>query len=205
MTTTLRQLAEQVIIKLSGGDQARESEIQFPDVVLNIKWALATLVKMSLYENIKLDDSHTVSFPYIYPIRNVPVIWDKTNNECYSIIPDVPLQIPGNRGIHEVKPNAVNCRPFPIILAGQFHFVKHLIQDEIVCWPKFNKLIYHKNIKGEFPTVEIDLILVTPDTLGYNDPMYLPLDAQDAAVQMVIKRMMPEMPQDKVNDDNKQI
>jgi hypothetical protein len=203
---TYNKLAEQFILYASGGDKSRDSELEFPDVVLVARQAVSELVKLEIFTDSKSEGNLDAQFHYVRPEKNIDVVWDNTNCECYAIIPDVPLSIPGNRGIKEVGPNTNQGKSFYPIKSGQYSMYAEILEEnDVVYWPEGNKVIFHKNIKNKHSKVAMRLIVAAPSSLDADADFFLPDDIQASVLDRMKQMLMPEQPQDKINNANKSI
>jgi hypothetical protein len=125
--TTYNKLAEQIILFMSGGDKSRDSELEFEDVVLLVRQAVAEYVKMEVFTDSKIEGNLDAGFQYIYTQKNVSVVWDEANCECYALIPVVPMSIPGNRGVKSVEPNKNPGKAFLPINPGTYSMYAYVI------------------------------------------------------------------------------
>jgi hypothetical protein len=205
---TLNKLAEQVMLQILGGDKSKDSELEMPDVVLLMRQVISEAVRIDTLNGWKIEGEKETSFHYIWSKSDIEVVWDKSTNQCYSIIPWVPLQLPRNRGIHEILPNKYPAKggpkPFIPVLPGQISMVYDLIEkDDVVFWPEGSRVYYHKNITSDSTKVTMKIIVPTPHDLDPDTDFYLPDDMQAIVIMKVKQMLMPDMPQDKINNSNK--
>lgn len=203
---TYNKLAEQFILYASGGDKSRDSEFEFPDVVLIARQAVSEIVKLQVFTENKLEGNLDAHFHYIYHAKDIEVVWDAATCECYAIIPLVPMSLPGNRGIKEVGPNTNQGKAFYPIKSGQFSMFKDSIEEnDVVYWPEKNKVIFNKNIKSKHSKVSMRLIVPAPDNLDADAEFFLPDDIQASVLNRIKELLLPDLPQDKINNANKSI
>lgn len=205
---TLEHLAEQIILDLSGGDKSKDSEIEMPDVILKIKQVASFLIKTNIVENIRYGGLSDISHHYINVETDIPVSFNTTYNQCYALLPMVPLSLPDNKGVKEVGSQKGGCVVFARIKSGQVNMIKDIIQDEIFYWPEKDRVVFHKDIRGKYSKVTMKLVAANPDDLADDEPFYLPPDMQAMVIQKVEDLMRspalgPNMaPVDKSNDNN---
>jgi len=198
------KLAEQFILFVSGGDQSRDSEFEYPDVVLVARQAVSEQVKLEIFNDSKVEGDLDASFHYIHNQRNIDVVWDAANCECYSLIPLVPMSLPGNRGLKAITANTNQQKQFIPIDSAQYAMIADIIEEnDVVYWLEKNKVIYHKNIKDKYGKVAMKIIVPAPDTLDADADFFLPDDIQASVLLRMKQILIPEVPQDKINNSNK--
>ena len=189
MATTKAILAEQVIRKLSGGDQSRDSQVDRREVIKVIVQIISDKAKINFFENYKFGEPG-VEGQYVATYKNLVPVLDTDRTEYYVTIPTNYIALPGGRGIRQVSPSKNPRKAYVIRAAGNQVIYNNLpaggLQGKIGVYPEGNKLYFTGDVIKEgfknAPKLIVKVVAAGPDAIGENDA--LPMDA--AAEKMVI-------------------
>lgn len=110
-------LAEQLHRLLSGGDVTRESPWSRLELRLAVEQAMARVVKLAYWENLKADGEHTVDGQLLVPLNGLPLTYDAPIREWVAVLPGPFIGLPGGRGLARVrftnKPAEPDLMPAP--------------------------------------------------------------------------------------------
>lgn len=204
--TTKAILAQQVIRRLSGGDQPTDSAIDRREVIQFIVELLNKKIKENYYENYKFGEPG-VEGMYIARYGNLDVQKDSTTNEYYTTLPSSYVALPKGRGLHQVSSMLNQKEPFIIRNNGNKGIYAKLpagnLAGRIGVYPESNKIWYDSDMaKRNVTKVLVKLVIAGPDTIKENDP--LPIDEAASAdiVREAVMFFSQMVPQDKINNDN---
>ena len=195
--TTYNQLAEQVIILASGGDQSRDSELESEDIILLCKQVASNIIRNEMYaEMVKLNDN-LPGFQYLWTTTEVAT---KIKTGVYTItLPSIPFNLPNDRGIHAVFPDDNLDNPIMYVPYAAQSFVKDALVGELAYSVERDTLRVF-NVCGPLKNVTLQLVMVSPDDQGKDDPVFIPPEFQQMIVQEVFEIIMGRPPMDVVND-----
>lgn len=207
MIITKAVLAQQVIRRVSGGDQSVDSSLDRREVMKFLTELLNRKVKEDYFENYKLGEPG-VDGQYIGRFPNNAVVKDNSTQEYYTVLPSCYVALPKSRGIRQVS-SMTNQKDVYIIRENGNKGIFAKLQagklqgGRIGCYAEGNRLWFDEDMgKKNVTQVLIKLVVAGPDTIGEDDP--LPIDAAVAAdiVKEVFLFFSQMVPQDKVNNNN---
>lgn len=206
MIFTKGTLAQQTLRRVHGGDVPTDSPLDPREVIRYICMILNKKVKQNYFENYKLGEPG-IDGQYIGRFPNVAVSKDTATLEYYSIIPSSYVALPKGRGLRQVSSMRNQRDPFIIRTNGNKGIYSRLqagsLQGRIGCYPEGNKIWYDANMdEKKVKEVLVKVVIAGPDTLGESDP--LPIDASEAenVVREAVAFFAPQVPQDKINNNN---
>jgi hypothetical protein len=204
--TTYEILAEQVILLESGGDQSRDSELEKEDIILLLKQVSANFVRGEMYSGEMYSDYVSgESHPSQHFIWTDKLTLSKKSKGVYTAtLPSVPFSLPDDRGVHSVTPagdynDQVNDHPFMYVPNGATTFVKDALVGE-VGYTVERKTLTVFNLCNPVKEVNVQLVLVNPESIGESDEIYLPFEHQQLIVSQVLDIVKGRSVLDVVND-----
>jgi hypothetical protein len=211
MATTKAILAQQVIRRISGGDQPADSQLDQREVIKLVVQAMGEKIKENFFENYKLGDPGYDGM-YIATYKEQNVLYDSGRGEYYSVIPSNYVALPNGRGILQVSPMRSPRKAFKIRKAGNVAIYDNLpagnLQGNLGVYPEGLKLFYTGEVKKAGiignKTVIIKIVSGGPDAIGDNDPLPIDQAAELAVVERALQFLQAQVPQDKLNNNNPQ-
>lgn len=201
-------MAQQVIRRISGGDQPGDSQLDRREVIRVICQIINDRVKMNFYENYKLGESG-IDGLYIATYKNVAVSYDSDTNEFYSLLPSTYAALPNGRGIRQVSSMKNQRKAFVIRKSGSASIYSNLpagrLEGRVGVFPEGTKLIYTTDMnKSGVKKVLIKLAVGAPESIGENDTLPLDAAAEKSVVDEAIAFFRDPVVQDKLNNNNPQ-
>jgi hypothetical protein len=195
----LRTTAQQVIRRLSGGDQSQDSQLDPREVMRYLLQILNEKIPIDYFTNIKIEDDHAVSAQYIF-VATANILKNEIRNEYYINVPTPYIALPHDKGIHEIGPTNDSCMTFSPCRNGSKALFKGLpagnLEMNIGYYPERDKIYFVSNPKKKGVTkVMIKLIVAAGDDLVI-DP-----GTEKMLVDEAVKFFGGKVPQDKVNDN----
>lgn len=206
MATTKAILAQQVIRRLSGGNQPADSTLDRREVIKLITQAINEMVKANFFENYKLGEPG-VDGVYIATYKSQSVVLDSDRNEYYTTLPNIYVALPKGRGIRQVSSMKNQKKPFIIRENGNQGIYANLpagrLEGNIGVYPEGNKIWYSKDMRKEnIDKVLLKLVVGAPDSIGESDTLPIDASVEFAVIERVLGWLDPTIPQDKINNNN---
>lgn len=194
---TYAQLAEEVIIIASGGDQSRDSELEPNDVILLIKQVASNIIKNEMYaEMVKAGDG-LPGFQYLWS-KSYTSSKIKTG-EYLVTLDSVPFQLPDDRGVHAVYPSDNLDAPVMYIPYAAQSFYKDALVGEMAYSLERDQLRLF-NVCGPLSDVTVQMVMVSPDDQQATASVFIPPEYQQIIIQEVLDIVLSKPPVDLVND-----
>lgn len=205
MATTLRKLASQVIERLSGGDQSKDSQIDERMLYEDIRQSIAQLIKIQIFERRNEGDDRMVPQSHI-ATYSVNIDTDTDNLEATFTLPDVPISLPYERGVTRVYPKK---RPHEYLVRVPSRTVAKglaagYLEGKIGYALEGNKgyLLEYKDRLNEKlkKGLNVQLLVPFPTTQQADDQLPVTPDQESEIIDTVIQKYLFMPSQDRVND-----
>jgi hypothetical protein len=198
---SLAQIAQQVIFKMSGGDAQRSTQFDPRIVQLFVLQELNSLEKLEYWNNIKLDEDHGITGQYILTSQ-VTIQWNDARGECYITVPNAYISLGAlDRGIQEIRPINVNGNAFIPLATGMLKLAQGTamigLQGNIGYYPEGNTVFFSPSPRAIGITTALIKTIGSTLTNFIADPA-----VESLLVENVFKKLMEDLPQDKLNDNN---
>lgn len=204
--STLRQIAALHIDKWSGGQQGVDSPLYYRTTILKIRGLLNTLLRVqTLQARNEGDKSGSAICLASYDLAVA-----KAGGVAKATLPQFPLDLPFNGGIHRVFPKDR--------LQGGFDFVRtynpgvsaHTDAGNYAGYKYYWEQGKDLCFKGAYSepdedmNVTVQMFVAAPDTIGENDLLPISPDMQTEVLRLLDQIHMPPVAVDKVNNNNPQ-
>jgi hypothetical protein len=195
----LRIIAQQVIRRVSGGDQSRDSKLDLREVTRYMLQILNEQIKIDYLTNIKIEDDHGVSGQYMF-VATATILKDNTRDEFYITLPTAYSALPHEKGLHEISPTNGKCATFIPCRNGSRALFKGLpagnLEGNIGYYPERDKVWFVTNPKKKgVDKVMIKLIV------GVNDDVVIDPGTEKMLVDKAVEFFSNRPPQDRINDN----
>lgn len=192
---TLAQLRDQIIRRLSGGDQISDSSLDNREVELYILQTLNAAIKIEYFNNIRAEDVHGVSGQYIFTFT-ANVQKDTLRGEQYIEIISPYISLPNDKGLFEITPVNGKCKTFIPVRNGAMSMYRGLhagnLETGTGYYPERNKVYFTRDIMAQgVSKIRIKLIVAVGDDVVIDPGM------EDSIIKAVIEMLAPGLPQDK--------
>lgn len=205
MIITLRKIAYLVKDDLSGGDASVDSPYDIRSIILKARGKLAYLAKVLKYERYAQGDRTSPSL-YIYPFENQKVSKAFGDKYATAVLPEFPIDLPHNKGIHEICPQNDPYEPY--IRRLNQGVTRHTrsgdLQQRVGWWTEGSKIILHPKEKVGAELI-IKLLLPAPDAIDMDTPLPMNPEVLSQLVQELKQETLTPVIQDTLNDNNKDI
>jgi hypothetical protein len=204
---TKRILSDQVAYYLSSGYPDVADAVQREDIDKQIEQKINAMFKMQQF-SINLPNGETIPDNIMLATyEDVPIVV-ASNVKSKSVLPVMPISLPRNAGIHEIRP-VINTNgnerllgpPFIPLISGQSYLLQAdiLLNDlmgQISYEPQGRSVVYSKNLVT-LQITKCDMKLVVFDISQYDEFTILPIpsDMEDAVIQEVVKFFAPVQPE----------
>lgn len=202
---TKKQLAEQVLLKLSGGNIKPDSQIDIREIMLDMDQIRDSYVKMSYYNNMK-QEHYTIDQEFLSLYQDVAVT--NTVGLGYNFtLPAKPIALPRNVGIHSIYETNQNDQVI-IIDALQSRALKGRAAINIT-----GKLyVYFQGGKGIFTSstdipATLNMLIVASSKDIAEDAEYpMTPDGESELLEALFQKYTPhlQIPHDEREDGQKQ-
>jgi hypothetical protein len=197
---TLREITQEIIRHYSGGDQSKDSTLDFREVRLMVLQILNAAIKVEYFDNIRTEGFHGTSAQYITSYV-VSVQKDSLRKEAYINVPWPYIALPWGKGIHEISPMNDRCTFYIPVQNGFNSLFKGLPAGNLEMYTGFygegNKVFFTKDITGQgVQKVLVKLIHAVDDNTPI-DPA-----TEETLFVKVSTLLKARGDQDKINDNN---
>lgn len=212
MATTKAILAQQVIRKLSGGDQSKDSQVDRREVIKIITQIISYKAKIDFFENYKFGEQG-IDGQYIATYKNLSPTLDTDRSEYYVTLPGNYVALPNGRGIRQVSPMKNPRKAYIIRTAGNQVIYNNIpagnLEKNIGVYPEGGKLYFTGDvIKEGFKSgakVLVKMVSAGPDSIGESDPLPMDAAAEKSVVDEAFAWFTDKLPQDKINNNNERM
>ena len=205
MNITLRQIAFLVIDDLSGGDSSADSNLDPRPIILKARGKLAYICKIQKFERYAQGDRTSPSI-YIYTFEDQKVSKPSGDKYATATLPDIPIDLAHNKGIHEICPQTDLYEPY--IRRNNQGVTRHTragdLQENVGWWTEGTKIIFYPKDKVG-SKVAIKLLLPAPETIGEDTALPMAPEVLSQLVEELKKEMLSPVIQDTLNDNNKDL
>lgn len=193
---SLATLRDQIIRRLSGGDQISDSSIDNREIELLILQVLNAAIKIEYFTNIRAEDVHGVSGQYI-AVYVRDVLKDNVRKENYITLPQPFISLPRDKGLDQITPMNGKCKFFIPVSVGFSSLYHGLPAGNLELntgfYPERDKVFFTKDIIAQGTSkVMVKLIAATGSDVVI-DPAQ-----EESIIKAVMDIMIPKMPQDKI-------
>lgn len=204
MNITLRQIAYLVIDDLSGGDVSADSGLDPRNIMLKARGKLAYMAKLLKYERYAQGDRTSPSI-FIYTYENQKVNKAQGSKYATATLPDNPIDLPYNKGIHEICPQTDIYEPYTRRLNQGVtrHTRAGDLEGEVGWWTQGREIILSPKDKvGK--EIAIKLLLPAPDVIGEDVALPMTPELLSQLVEELKKESILPV-KDTLNDNNKDL
>ncbi len=196
---SLAQLRDQIIRRLSGGDQISDSSLDDREIELYILQVLNAAIKIEYFTNIRAEDNHGVSGQYIATYV-LPIQKDTIRQEQYIILPQPFISLPNDKGLDQITPMNGKCKFFIPVKVGFSSLYHGLdagnLELKTGFYPERNKVFFTKDVLAQGTSKVMVKIIAAVGSDVVIDP-----GMEESIIKEVIGLMVPKLPQDKVVDN----
>jgi hypothetical protein len=197
--STKRLIADQILIKLSGGNPDVNFPVQKYDLFKRIEQKCNALFKMQQF-SINLPSGETVPDNLaVATYEDVEVV--SSGLTSYAILPVMPISLPRNAGISMIYDPANPDNAFIPIIAGQRALLKTdaLLSDllgHVSFEPKGKKIWFSRDLTlMEVSAVTMELVTLDISQYSETDMLPIPSDFEDAIVMEIYKECLAVQPE----------
>ncbi len=186
--TTKYLLAEQVQMRLEGGYVDIAAAVQREDIYKAIEQKINSIFKMEQFSQ-NLPSGETIPNNLAIATYEDVVVSSSTSGKSKSTLPVMPISLPRNAGINEVRPvlNIVESgdrilgNPIIPLMAGQEYLLQadsllNDLQGQFAYTPYGRELSYNKDLTT-LGITKVDIKLVVFDISQYSVTDYLPISS----------------------------
>lgn len=208
MTPTIQIIAERAIRRLSGGDIPNDSPYDIDFIKADVRDAMREDLKLELLQSRDQRDNNRGAVTlYLATYAPIKVLFDAMTNRAYITLPESGyMNLKYNKGIHAVSNVKTPLkRMIPIANPGVTSNLPHadLERSNFGYYAQGSKIFWMRNIIAEnIANVMVVLVIPAPESIGDNEA--LPLLPENVAriLDLVVKRNMPMVPQDRIDDND---
>lgn len=188
--TSKKQLAEQVVRILSGGNITSDNELQIKEVALYVNQAFGSIVRNRMFQNRNSGDDY-FNGAYIYSFKDVPVVKDNDLDIYYAEMPASTIDVPNDMGVHFVGYMKDQTNPFIRVPNGFLGVSRGLRASWLEGQAGYyvdGKNIFIVNYKDdEVPCKLLIKLLVAYGDIDDCDELFMPLDIQDEVIAKALQ------------------
>lgn len=201
--STKKQLAEQVLRKISGGNVVTDGQIDIREIMLDLDQLRDDYVKQHFYQNIK-EENYSVDEQFLSLYENVSIT---SSGGSYKLtLPANPIDLPRGLGIYMIYPHGDESDPFIIMDAGA-QFIYGGKQELNVTGKNY---IWFRSgvgvVKGTPSSVSVDILMVASSKdIPELDTYPLTPDAESVILDALFNKYVQtkQIPHDEIVDGQK--
>ncbi len=100
--TTKYKIAEQARRVIEVGNSGPNEPVNMQELILAVSQAFGVVVKANWFQN-KNEGLSEIDGTFIYPFKNIPILYDKDLTQYYSVLPSSYISLPHELGIQQVS------------------------------------------------------------------------------------------------------
>lgn len=197
---TLRKLAAEVKRLESGGAPSQDSQLSEAYLILLIRQAANTMLKVKPFERLNGDDTDRSTPQMAIASYEVNVSGDAPNK--YIDLPDFYINMLFNKGLSAIAPVEDPTNHFiPRHNPGVTRNLPcaELEEDQNSYWTKGLKVFFDETM--DLAVVLVDLVVMAPDSLGADAALPIYAEMQFELIGMVRQMLQNRPLQDKILDN----
>ena len=208
MAATKRQLAEQNLRIIHGGDIHEDSQMDEREVWISIDQVRAKLIKHEIVANRKAG-SFDISGDFISSFEDVVVQKDSKKDLFFSLIPVKYVILPDDMGLYQVSFMEDQTSPLlrmPNGAVGMFNGLQASgLGGRIGYWVEKDRIYYHNFDKRYDDSKMLLKLVASTADFDADDELPIPSDREDELVRSVLELygVHRDTPNDKSNDNVK--
>lgn len=205
---SLRQMAEQILRLLAGGDIPSDFEIKEGEIILAIGQERDKLVRLRKFEDEKMGSEYAISPSFLSIYNSVEIKKDETRDLYYSELPGKPMSLTRDEGVWEISFTQGDWDSFKRIPTGSTSLFNGLEASNLeghIGYTREGEKIYYRGMPKDLSSNKVLMKLVLDSgSVDPNDPLPMPSDMEADVINLVLRRFMPSVtkPDDKLNDSN---
>ena len=204
MIATKYSIAEQVLLRITGGRPDQATKIDIRDIMAAVPQVLSALISADYYKR-QLPSGETIPDSSMMATYNdIPVV--QYGSASKAQLPALPIRLPRSMGLWEIfNPSDPSCTFIPA-LPGQIQMVKgdrtlSCLSNMVIYEQAGREVIFSKNLLADsIEKVSMRLIISDVNTLGENDPLPVPPDMESDLVDNLFSRFA-QLPQAEKDTD----
>lgn len=202
--TSLRQISEQIIRILSGGDRnLDDSKWDIREIELFVTQAINYFIKQNLFQNIS-QGQNGIDGQYVITFKNIDVLYDEDLALAYAVLPATYISLPYDRGIVQVSLMKDQFNVFIPIRNGAVAVFKNSpagrLESRIGFYPEQQNIYFTKDISKDTDKILVKLIIADAQAVN-NNQLFIPPDIELPIIEKVLQLLSNQYPQDKLNNN----
>lgn len=202
--TTKKLISESVLYKLAGGIPTKSFPIHEEDIWSSLEQKINAMLGMRQF-NMTLPSGETIPDNLVLATYQDVTVSSFNSGNAKSILPVMPVSLPRNAGINEIRPvlnltssgDRILGNPMIPLLAGQNYLLQadsllNSLQGQFAYEPNGRNVIYTSDITT-FSITKVDMKLVVFDMsqYGINDYLPIPSDYEAELEAQLIQEFAP--------------
>lgn len=202
--TTKKLLSDQILYKLSGGKPDSGFPIDERDLWKAIEQKVNSMFKMQQF-SINLPNGETIPDNLMLATYEDVVVTSSNSGQSKSVLPVMPISLPKNAGINEVRPvisvvptgDRILGDPMVPLISGQDFLLKadtllNNLLGQFSYTPNGRSVIYNKDLTTlNITKVDMKLVVFDISQYGINDYLPVPSDMEAQIVNELIQEFSP--------------
>lgn len=200
-------LAEQVLFRLYGGMPDVAAPVQLEDVYKALEQKVNSQFALQQF-TVNLPNAGTIPNNLAIGTYEDVAVTSNSNGTSKSTLPVMPITLPRNAGIQEIRPQISSTgntkilgNPFVPLQFGQRYLLDadkllNSLFGQVSYEPSGMTVTYKKDVTL-LGVTKVDMKLVVLDMSQYSetDPLPIPSDAEDMLVNELVKQFSPVQPE----------
>ena len=202
---TLNIIAEQVLLRISGGRPSLRSVAFLNEIKIAIIQCANDLLAKKVFEvTYNVDGGNIPDGSVIGTYEGNKCI--KGSNGATNIpLPVMPLMLPEKMGVFAVYPSGRPDKRFYFVPMDMIYTLKETqlfsdLGDIYYSWDNKKVIVFADLLGMNIPSVDIELCVADVEQAGDDDPLPISADLQLTIVEKVIEMMLPKIKTDRAEN-----
>jgi len=202
--TTKKSISDAVLYKLAGGVPTKSFPVHEEDVWSALEQKINAMFGMRQF-NMNLPSGETIPDNLVLATYEDVAVTSFNSGNAKSVLPVIPISLPRNAGINEIRPvlsivesgDRILGNPMIPLLAGQNYLLQadsllNSLQGQFGYEPNGRNIIYTSDITTLGITkVDMKLVVFDMSQYGITDVLPIPSDYEDELETQLIQEFAP--------------
>lgn len=205
--TTYKKISEQIRTLIGNGIPSDDFRFSLRYIAELVAQEVAFEARKDAFENSNAGETTFANDAFISTFTNVPVLYDSTLKQKYSVMPSTPISLPKGQEIASITPLGIQGRRRQIIpMQNKDKGLQDLldpVRGAILAYRENGRLYYDNIQQYMFTAVNISLVGAISTTGSILDgELNVPKNVESAIIDRVTTklRQLGNVPQDVMND-----
>ena len=204
---TYQKISEQIRTMRDGGIPSDDASFSLRYIAELVAQEVAVQARKNAYENSNGGETTYANDTFTSTFKSVPVAYDATLKQSYSVLPQIPTALPNNQEIVNITPLGIQGRRRQIVLMkNKDKFMQDMlpaVKGFILAYIEDGKLFYDNIAEYMFNAVNITMVGAISSTGDLMDAeLNVPKSVESEIIGKIFQmlRASKGLPEDVMND-----